>query len=158
MPNLSLRKTTEADLNVFFEYQLDEEARNMAAFTAPDPTDRTAYFEKWTAILKNERVNTQTILQNGQIVGSVARYEMHGEPQVTYWIDKAFWGQGIASAALALFLQQETVRPIYGGAAKDNVASRRVLEKCGFVLTGEDIGYSNARKQDIAEVFYRLDK
>ena len=50
-----------------------------------------------------------------------------------------------------------TARPLLGRAAADNVASLRVLEKCGFVFVGESRGHSNARDAEIVEVLLRLD-
>ena len=37
------------------------------------------------------------------------------------------------------------MRPLYTRAAKDNIGSIRVLEKCDFVITGDDKGYAAAR-------------
>ena len=59
-----------------------------------------------------------------------------GKREVGYWIDRAFWGRGIATTALTAFLRLEQTRPLYAGVAKHNVASIRVLEKCGFVIDG----------------------
>ena len=42
MNDLKLRPSTAEDIAIFFEYQLDEEANHMAAFTAKDPTDKQA--------------------------------------------------------------------------------------------------------------------
>jgi [ribosomal protein S5]-alanine N-acetyltransferase len=35
----------------------------------------------------------QTILVDEMIVGSIAKFIMHGDTEVTYWIDKNFWGK-----------------------------------------------------------------
>jgi RimJ/RimL family protein N-acetyltransferase len=51
---------------------------------------------------------------------------------VGYWLGKAYWGRGIASSALALFLDDERHRPLLATVAAHNVGSRRVLEKAGF--------------------------
>ncbi|MEZ4692320.1 MAG: hypothetical protein R3A12_20040 [Ignavibacteria bacterium] len=48
--NIDLIKTTESDLEILFEFQLDEEANYLAAFTPKDPSDKTAYIEKFTNI------------------------------------------------------------------------------------------------------------
>lgn len=50
----------------------------------------------------------------------------------SYWIGKQYWGKGIATEALLNFLPKLKVRPLYARAAKENPASIRVLEKCGF--------------------------
>ena len=68
-----------------------------------------------------------------------------------YWLGREFWGKGIATWALTEFLVFEQCRPIYARVAKDNLASLRVLQKCGFVITGEDKGFANARGQETEE-------
>ena len=47
---------------------------------------------------------------------------------------RALWGRGIASEALAEFLHLEQSRPLYAGVAPHNIASIRVLQKCGFTF------------------------
>ena len=47
-------------------------------------------------------------------------------------------------------------RPIYGRAAKDNVASIRVMENCGFRISGYDKGFANARGEEIEEAILEL--
>jgi RimJ/RimL family protein N-acetyltransferase len=54
------------------------------------------------------------------------------------------------------FLSVEQTRPIYGRTAFDNYGSQRVLEKCGFVKTGMDRGFANARQEEIEEYIYKL--
>ncbi len=155
--NLYLRKSVESDLEVFFVNQLYKEANYMAAFTPADPANKNAYMEKWKRLLKDKTINAQTIICGGEIVGSIAKYEMEGEAEITYWIGKEFWGRGIATAALEAFLSIEKVRPIYGRAAFDNFGSRAVLEKCGFEKIGTDKGFANARGKEIEEIIFRLD-
>lgn len=76
---------------------------------------------------------------------------------MTYWLSRGHWGKGLATKALSAFLQEQRRRPLYAHAAKDNVGSIRVLEKCGFQIEGEDRGFANARGEEIAEVVLRLD-
>lgn len=151
-----LRKTEIADLEFFFIFQLDEEANYLAAFTAKDHTDKTAYLQKYSKFLDDPNKNTQTIIVDNVIAGSISKFEIEGEAEITYWIDKKFWGKGIATKALAAFLKIENMRPIYGRCAFDNVGSRRVLEKCNFVRIGSDKGFANARQAEIEEFIYKL--
>lgn len=154
---LFLRDVTDDDLPVFFEHQLDEEANHMAAFTAKDPTNRESFMAHWRRILLDETVIAQTILLAGQVAGRVSSYEEKGKPEVTYWLGKAYWGQGIATWALKEFLARKNpTRPIYARVAKDNRGSRRVLEKCGFQIIGESKGFANARGQEIEELLLEL--
>lgn len=153
-----LRDVVPADLPVFFAHQLDADANYMAAFTAKDPTDWNAFSAHWDRILADATVNMQTIVDAGRVVGYVSSYETDGTPEVTYWLGKDFWGQGIATRALAAFLaQRDTRRPMYARVAKDNVGSLRVLQKCRFRITGEDRGFANARGHEVEEYLLTLD-
>ena len=155
--SVTLRDVEDGDLPVFFSQQLDPEANYMAAFTHEDPTDHDAFVAHWAKIRSNNNVRNRTILFDGNVAGHVANFEMFGESQVSYWLGKEYWGKGIATKALALFLSELTERPLYGRAAKDNAASIRVLEKCGFKILGYDTGFANARGKEIEEVILRLD-
>ena len=155
--NVVLREAQAEDLPLFFEHQLDPEANYMAAFTAKDPTDQQAFMAHWTRILGDATNTIRTILIEGQVAGSVSSYEeTAGHLEVTYWLGAPYWGKGIATAALGAFLAQVTTRPIYARVAKDNRASLRVLEKCGFTIIDEDKGFANARGQEIEEWLLQL--
>jgi len=154
---LALRDVVPDDLAVLFEQQSDPEANYMAAFVAKDPTDAAAFTAHWAKILADPTVIAKIILCDGKAVGSVMSYQEDGRPEVTYWIGKEYWGQGIATRALASFLASaNTTRPIYARVAKDNIGSRRVLEKCGFRMIGEDQGFANARGAVIEELVLEL--
>ncbi len=152
----SLRLTTESDLETFFTFQLEEEGRFMAAFTPLDPTNKTAYMEKWKRLLADPTINIRTIMYNNEIAGSVSKYEIEGDAEITYWIGKRYWGKGIASNALKAFLEIEKARPMQGRVATDNIGSKKVLEKNGFVLIGTDKGFANARGMEIEEFIFKL--
>lgn len=154
--NITLTETEKDDLNSFFQFQLDKEANYLAAFTSKDPNDKTAYIEKFTKHLNDPTINMRTIKANDEIAGSIAKFVLENEAEITYWIDKKFWGQGIATAALKDFLKIEQIRPIYARVAFDNYGSQKVLEKCGFVKTGKDKGFANARQTEIEEFIYKL--
>jgi len=153
-----LRAVEPDDLPVFFEQQLDPDASRMAAFTAQDPSDREAFAAKWARIVANDTA-VATIVAEGAVAGSVMlwRDPELDAPEVSFWLGKEFWGRGLATAALQLFLTEIETRPLYGRAAKDNLASIRVLEKCGFTFEREARGFAPARGEEIAEVVLRLD-
>lgn len=155
-PNITLTKTVKEDLYVLFEFQLNEEAIYLAAFTPKDPTDKNAYIEKFTKHIADPNINMRTINFKDQIVGSIAKFVLEDEAEITYWIDRKFWGQGIATSALNKFLKMEQIRPIHGRVAFDNFGSQKVLEKCGFVKIGKDKGFANARQVEIEEYIYKL--
>jgi [ribosomal protein S5]-alanine N-acetyltransferase len=153
---ITLTKTEVDDLHTLFQFQLDKEANYLAAFTATDPNDKAAYIEKYTKFLSDPTINNRTIKANNEIVGSVAKFVMEDHAEITYWISRKFWGQGIATAALKEFLKLERIRPIYARVAFDNYGSQKVLEKCGFEKIGNETGYANARQAEIEEYIYKL--
>ena len=128
----------------------------MAAFSAKDPADRDAFNAHWAKILGDDTVIIKTILFEGHVTGHIAKFERLGEPEVTYWIAREYWGKCIATQTLSEFLRDVKARPLYARAAKDNIASLRVLEKCGFTISGYDRGFANARGQEIEEAILKL--
>ena len=154
--NITLTKTEKEDLNTLFQFQLDKEGIYLAAFTPNDPSDKKAYIEKYSQFLTVSTINMRTIRINEEIVGSISKFVMEGNNEITYWIDRKFWGQGIATRALSDFLKIELVRPIFGRVAFDNYGSQKVLEKCNFLKIDTDKGFANARQAEIEEFIYKL--
>ena len=151
---VTLRDVTEADLPVFFEFQRDPVANEMAAFPA---RDREAFMEHWTTnILGNDAGRKRTILLDGDVVGNMLSWDaIRRDTLVGYWIGREHWGKGVASRALALFLLELDARPLYAHVAKHNVGSIRVLEKCGFRAVEEQTIEESGTTID--EVIFRLD-
>ncbi|MET8634490.1 GNAT family N-acetyltransferase [Streptomyces sp. NPDC004096] len=147
-----LRAVHDSDLPVFFRLMNDPVALRMAAFTPEDPADRAGFDAHWARTRTSPGVDVRTVLADGDVVGSAAVYGEPGEREVTYWIDRAYWGRGIATAALRILLEQIPERPLYARAAADNAGSRRVLEKCGFAQSARARGFAHARGEEIDEV------
>jgi RimJ/RimL family protein N-acetyltransferase len=131
-----LRDVTADDLPIFFEHQRHADSNRMAAVGA---RDHDAFFAHWATVLADPTNMTQTVLADGVVAGNVVSFERDGERLVGYWIGSDFWGRGVATRAVAQFLAIETTRPLHARVAQHNVGSRRVLEKCGFVLVGEGV-------------------
>lgn len=137
-----LREVRESDLLIFFQHQLDPEASRMAAFP---PRDEDAFMAHWrTNILGDDAVIAKTVLVDEEVAGNVVSFEYACEREVGYWIGREHWGKGAATRALSAFLVHDTARPLYAGVAKHNVASIRVLEKCGFTISDDDVEPSDA--------------
>ncbi|MGR6969652.1 GNAT family N-acetyltransferase [Streptomyces cynarae] len=152
-----LREVHDSDLPVFYRQMSDPEAVRMAAFTPGDPADPDVFDAHWKKIRSSSDVLARTVLADGDVVGSAAVYGEPGEREVTYWIDRAYWGRGVATAALRRLLAQVPERPLYARAAADNAGSLRVLEKCGFRESVRARGYAHARGEEIDEVVLTLD-
>ena len=142
--DVHLRAVMEDDLPIFFEDQLDPDAIQMAAFPA---RDRNAFMAHWAKILGDDTIAKKTILFDGLVAGNIVSFEHSGKQEVGYWLGKEYWGKGLATRALAEFLDHVTTRPLYAHVAKHNIASIRVLEKCGFTISGEDKEFSSADGQ-----------
>ena len=151
-----LRAVMADDLPVFFEHQLDPEAVWMAAFGAAGMRDWDEFSARWTRALNDDTRITRTIMWNGEVAGNVSSFMLFGDPAVGYWLGREYWGKGIATRALAAFLEVVTVRPLYARAAQDNIGSLRVLAKCRFVICGEDKGFATARGGETEEYVLRL--
>jgi RimJ/RimL family protein N-acetyltransferase len=130
-PTLHLRNVRHDDLSLFFEHQRDAIAVAMVAFRS---RDRAAFDQHWAKLLADPEVLHKTIVVDGQVAGYVMSFMRDGKREVGYWIDRTFWGRGVATAALSAFVRLEQTRPLYAGVARHNVASLRVLQKCGFTL------------------------
>ena len=130
-----LRDVIETDLPVFFEHQADPEAVAMADFPA---RDREAFDAHWERVLADPGLYKKTIVSEDQVAGNIGSWEQDGRRLVGYWLGREFWGKGLATRALAELIDDLGTQPLYAYVAKTNVASIRVLEKCGFVRSDED--------------------
>src|SRR6185503_1313729 len=147
-----LRNVTKSDLPILFEQQLDPDATQMAAFPS---RDRESFMAHWAKIMADQSNILKTILFDGQVAGNIVSWESSGEWEVGYWIGKEYWGKGIATKALLLFLDLVQTHPLYAHVAKHNIGSLRVLEKCGFMVIGED-KYSNPGGEEVEEFILKL--
>jgi RimJ/RimL family protein N-acetyltransferase len=154
----ALREVRDEDLAVLFEQWADPVAAHMAAFTPPDHMDRDAFERRWSRIRADETGIARVIVVDGEVAGSISSWGDPDEREVTYWIGRSYWGKGIATDALNAFLTVEPLRPLRARVAYDNVASRRVLEKCGFRVVATDRGFAEARSGEIEEFVLRLDE
>jgi RimJ/RimL family protein N-acetyltransferase len=155
---LTLREVRDEDLPLLFEQWADPVAVQMAAFTAPDHMDRDAFERRWSRLRADETVLARVIVVDDDVAGTIGSWGDAGEREVTYWIGRSYWGKGIATDALNAFLAVERSRPLHARVAYDNVASHRVLEKCGFRVVATERGFAEARSGEIEEFVLRLEE
>ena len=143
--NLVLRETTLDDLPILFEHQRDPVANEMAVFPA---RDWDAFVANDAKIRSDPTLIRRTVVLDDVVVGSIGCF---GDEQraVGYWYDRTVWGRGIATAALAAFLDEVTERPLFAHVAARNVGSAKVLERCGFVEVARET-------TEVEEIVYRL--
>lgn len=146
-PQVSLRLATWDDVPAMYEIGADPVACEMAGVK---PRTREAFEARWREVLADPKIHARVIEvveptatggsanASGQraFAGSISVFQAPGETRdsIGYWLARPFWGLGIASRALAMFLSLEPRRPLHATASMSNVASQRVMLKNGFRL------------------------
>ena len=128
-PAVSLRSVEDRDIEVFFDHQADPQAVEMAAFPARDKDQFAAH---WAKVRADDTNVVRTIVADGMVAGNIGSWQQNGQQLLGYWIGREFWGRGVATQALALLVDEVSIRPLYAHVVVHNVGSIRVLEKCGF--------------------------
>lgn len=137
--DVRLREVRDEDLEVLYEYQLEPESNEMAGV---EPKDREGFRAHRARIAANPESIVRAIVVDGDgVVGDVMSWRnQQGVREIGYRIGKAFWGRGIATAALAAYLAEEPERPLYAHVVMHNLGSMKVLERCGFERLPEGAG------------------
>lgn len=155
MSQVALRPVEVGDLDAIFEQMRDPESVRMAAFTPEDPNDRSAFDAHMAKVMSASENRLWAITRGSRLVGTIGSYVSEGATEVTYWIDRTYWGQGIATRALRL-LEEISVRPIRARVASDNARSLRVLQKAGFHPIGTEVSFAPGRAAEIEETILEL--
>jgi len=152
--HVQLRTVIDTDLPIFFEQQRDPEATRMAAFPS---RERNAFSEQWARILANETVLRKTILFEDRVAGNIGSWAGSAWQEVDCSLGGDFWGMDIATLALAEFLHSIETGPLYAYVVKHNIASRRVLDKCGLTICGSELIPPQRGKPPFEELTLKLD-
>ncbi|MFI6353115.1 GNAT family N-acetyltransferase [Streptomyces sp. NPDC050743] len=129
-----LRGVTDDDLFVFLAYEHDPEAVRRSRFT---PRPRDAFLRHWRKrVLGDPDCLVRTVIVGGETAGSVVSWTEGERRFVGYWLGRPYWGRGVGTRALGLFLELERVRPLYADPFGGNTASVRLLERHGFERAG----------------------
>lgn len=132
---IALRDVTEEDLPILYEHQADPEAVKMGEYRV---RDWDAFLAHWRRLLADPSNVKKAIVLDGELIGIVQAFTYEGRREVGYLLGRKHWGRGLATLALRRLLEIETTRPLFGHVVAHNVASIRVLEKCGFSLQSRD--------------------
>lgn len=125
----------------------------MASFP---PRGRDEYLAHTAKVRRDPTSVLMTVVADGRVAGNMMSFVRLEKREVGYWIGKEFWGRGIATEALAGFLLLLEERPLYARVAKTHLASKRVLEKCGFKVAAEEV-FTDRLGHQIEEFLLRLD-
>jgi RimJ/RimL family protein N-acetyltransferase len=155
---VTLRVLADTDLDALFEWEREPEAVQMAAFTRPDPSDRPSFDAHYQRVRRDPSVLLRAVDDGRGLVGTVASFMMDGDREVSYWIDPARWGEGLASAALGEFLRIEATRPLFARVAEHNTGSAKVLTRAGFKQIGFGTSFADGIGRHVVEFIYKLDQ
>jgi RimJ/RimL family protein N-acetyltransferase len=157
MSVVALRPVEDADLGTLFDQMRDPASVWMAAFSAEHPDDKTAFKAHMTKQRNSPDVTLRAVTCDGQLVGCIGSFAFQGQTEVTCWIDRAAWGRGIASRALALLLDLVPTRPLYARVASDNIGSLRAAQEAGFKIIGTEMSFARVRNSQIQQTILRKD-
>jgi RimJ/RimL family protein N-acetyltransferase len=138
---LKLRPVEPGDLPTLFEYSSDPESNRLVGFV---PRTRAEFDKRWETVMPDSRVIKRAVVVGGELAGDLCLFDREGRRELGYWFGRRFWGKGLATEAVRLFLAEISERPIHAVIAKHNAGSRRVAEKCGFELVGETVDVNKA--------------
>ena len=144
---LLLRPWHETDAEILYYYAKDEEVGPRAGWAPHQSVDESR--DVINNVFHNATTWAIVLRETDKVVGAIgygpscdcdlpARPD---EPTVGYWVGKEYWNQGICTESLALLIDRIVnhtgIKSLVSGHYVDNPASGRVMEKCGFVATGE---------------------
>jgi RimJ/RimL family protein N-acetyltransferase len=128
-----LRLPLSTDLESLYEQQADPQC---AAMAMVHPRTRNAFTAHFTAVCANPEVTMFIIMFGNITLGSINSFPTPEGRAVGYTIAREYWGKGIATRAMSLFLARFPTRPLRADVARTNIGSARVLERNGFICTG----------------------
>ncbi|CAM5366630.1 GNAT family protein [Streptomyces atroolivaceus] len=129
-----LREVSHADLEVFLAQEHDPEAVHRSNFRPREPE---VFLRHWkTKVLGDPSNFVRAVTVDGELAGNLVAWWEEDRRFIGYWLGREFWGRGVGTRALRLFLDQETTRPLHADPFAGNTGSVRLLEKHGFRRTG----------------------
>jgi RimJ/RimL family protein N-acetyltransferase len=136
---ISLRDVEDADLEIFHAFEQDPEAVRRSRFPA---RERERFMTHWREkILGDPGTFVQTVTADGAPAGNILTWWQGERRFLGYWLGREFWGRGVGTWAVDLFLRAEPVRPLYADPHEGNTASVRLLERLGFRREGLSEGH-----------------
>ncbi|HTI66958.1 MAG TPA: GNAT family N-acetyltransferase [Caulobacteraceae bacterium] len=141
-PRLTLRRPVRADADRIVGLVDDYDIARMTT-RIPHPYGGDGPEGFWAAAQSNPGLGLLVIDLVGEgPVGSIGLSDKGGLlPEVGYWLGRPYWGEGLATEAVGALLRWAHAacgqRGLFAGHFADNPASGRVLEKAGFLYTGE---------------------
>ncbi len=174
-PDLSSAPVLETDRLILREPRLDDAAQVAALANNRKIAEMTALIPhpygledaaRWLTSLPAEAGHWNFAIverESGKLVGTCGYGKRHDlGPEIGYWIGEPFWGRGYATEAIRAVVDHlfsvTALDEIAAGCRVTNVASRRVLEKCGFQWTGVALFRVRALGASVPADQFRLER
>ena len=155
-PRLTLRPVELEDAEAFAALTVPEVTRNLARVATAMSTEdviKAVPRRRW----RGYAGFTIGIETQGKLIGTVG---FGGQPSIGYFIAPEYWGQGIMTEALSVFLpelfKRFPINRLYADHFEDNPASGAILRKLGFEQSGRTQGTSLARVEPAPLISYAL--
>ena len=142
-----LRHWRDDDAETLFKWASDPDVGPRAGWPPHKSVEES--LEIIRTVFNNDSNWAIVLKATGEVIGAIGygpscECELparENEPLCGFWIAKPYWNQGICTEALKLMLDHirkiTDIKSLISGHFVDNPASGKVMEKCGFVPTGE---------------------
>jgi len=158
---------TEFDLSmaeVVHKNSLDEDNRRFVpdeVFETVEDAQETIEFLMSVYESEDGPLVYPVLRKDGANIGYVQLVPLEEGFEVGYHIAKEYTGNGYATEALKAFLSEilpkKNLDMVYGICVSENIASKKVMEKCGFEKEYEGIGQYQEKDRQIARYVFRKD-
>lgn len=144
-----LRRWQESDAETLFKYASDPDVGPHAGW--PPHKSVKESLEIIQTVLSADTMWAVVLKETNEIIGCVGYLTSENSnvtidsnsAEVGYWIAKPYWNKGICTEALKLVVdycfEKKGYNSLWGTHFIDNPPSGKVMEKCGFLPTGEVI-------------------
>ena len=158
---LSLTPIARADFTAIFALQHDTAGARLAGVEGEFVEEEVFNRNMEQNIASDaSQATVFTIREHGIIAGYIGVFEgAGGNLQLSYWLHSQFWGRGMGTRALALFLahlpRQVIERPLYAAVVEENEASKRMLKRAGFDAYDSRMFFSAAHKAQKKQILFK---
>lgn len=143
---IKLRRPQLSDADNIYKNLQDKETVRWTFIPQPyKKQDAIKWIRKthYRIINKKEYHFAIVLKTENRVIGAIALMAIdwkNKNAELGYWLGKRYWGKGFTTEAVKLILrfafEKLKLRRIHAFSFEENIASRRVLEKCGFKLEG----------------------
>lgn len=150
---LTFANIPEADLDAYHKMLDDFDIIRMTG-SIEFPVTRQAANERRTRRSDDPECWFKGVYLDGTLVGEAGCFRTKtNHIEIGYLVGKDWWGQGLATRIIPKIIARIVASgykgPIVGTVFQDNPASQKVIERCGFVKTGEGRYPSKGRGENV---------